>query len=196
MSAHAVPSTPLDVDTALQEGSLGNLFPFLGTLKVLAGIRLPRQVIFSTRQWGRGEEMMEDWKGVKESGEEQEVLRYEPLAGSAQLNRKKQIFIGYKFWHIQAVSTFFYSLRCRCSTPRRCTREQIPVPWCLKGTCWPGTAKASPFFDVPVGHRNSGRKGGQGGTVPLLQTALDIRCCLFAVFCSLFSVRCFLFAVV
>ena len=66
MLAHAVPSTPLDVDTALQEGALGNRFPFLGTLKALAGIGLSREVLFSTRQpgtgiavKGRGEEMTE-----------------------------------------------------------------------------------------------------------------------------------------
>ena len=66
MLAHAVPSTPLDVDTALQEGALGNRFPFLGTLKALAGIGLSREVLFSTRQRGtgiavkgRGEEMTE-----------------------------------------------------------------------------------------------------------------------------------------
>ena len=54
MFAHTVPSTPLDVNTALQEGALGNRFPFVGTLKALAGIGLPREVPFSTCQWGTG----------------------------------------------------------------------------------------------------------------------------------------------
>ena len=75
MLAHTVTSTPLDVDTALQKGALGNRFPFLGTLKALAGIGLPREVLFSTRQWGtgiavkgRGEEMMEGLEGDKGEG--------------------------------------------------------------------------------------------------------------------------------
>ena len=37
--------------------------------------------------------------------------------------------------------------------------EYIPVPWRLEGTCWPRTAEASPFFDLPVGHGNSGSRG-------------------------------------
>ena len=75
MLAHAVPSTPLDVDTALQEGALGNRFPFLGTLKALAGIGLSREVLFSTRQWGtgiavkgRGEVMTEGLEGGEGEG--------------------------------------------------------------------------------------------------------------------------------
>ena len=75
MLAHTVPSTPFDVNTALQEDALGNRFLFLGILKVLAGIGLPREVLFSARKWGtgitvkgRGEEMMEGLEGGKGEG--------------------------------------------------------------------------------------------------------------------------------
>ena len=66
------------------------------------------------------------------------------------------------------VSTYstFYSFRCRHSTPRRCVRKSIPVPWHLEGASWHWTAEASPLFDSPVGNGNRGertRRGDDGG---------------------------------
>ena len=69
----------------------------------------------------------------------------------AQLNRKKQILTSAA--NFGTPGSTFYPPRCRCSTSRWCTREQIPVPCRLEGACWLRTAEASPFLDVvPAGH--------------------------------------------